>query len=135
MFKHILVPVVFDSDHDPKKALDAAERLMAQGAQVSVLHVKEEIPSYAISYVPKEDLARLRETIQAELDRLAGRFPNGRGVLVDGHSANAILDWAARNGTDCIVIDSHRPGMADYLLGSTAARVVRHAQCAVLVLR
>jgi nucleotide-binding universal stress UspA family protein len=33
------------------------------------------------------------------------------------------------------VIASHRPGMADLLIGSTAAQVVRHAPCAVHVLR
>ena len=37
--------------------------------------------------------------------------------------------------TDCVVIASHRPGLQDYLLGSTAARVVRHAACSVHVLR
>ena len=31
--------------------------------------------------------------------------------------------------------DEERPGMADYLLGSTAAQVVRHAPCAVMVTR
>ena len=34
-----------------------------------------------------------------------------------------------------IVIASHDPGLADYLLGSTAGRVVRHAHCSVLVVR
>ena len=34
-----------------------------------------------------------------------------------------------------IVIASHDPGLVDYLLGSVAARVVRHAHCSVLVTR
>ena len=36
---------------------------------------------------------------------------------------------------ECIVMGSHKPGFSDYLLGSTAARVVRHAPCAVHVYR
>ena len=34
-----------------------------------------------------------------------------------------------------IVIASHNSGMADYLLGSVADRIVRHAHCSVLVTR
>ena len=56
-------------------------------------------------------------------------------VVVDGHSARTILDYAEEHGVDCIVMASHRPDITDYFLGSTAARVVRHAACAVHVLR
>ena len=33
------------------------------------------------------------------------------------------------------MIASHKPGFSDYFIGSTAARIVRHAQCSVLVTR
>lgn len=135
MYKHILVPIAFDPDHPPERSLDLAATLADREARVTVFHVKEEIPTYAISYVPKADLDELRQAIQANLDKLAGRFANGKGVLVDGHSARTILEWAEANDVDCIIIASHRPGMEDYLLGSTASRVVRHAPCSVHVLR
>jgi nucleotide-binding universal stress UspA family protein len=38
-------------------------------------------------------------------------------------------------GADLIVVGSHRPVMSDYLLGSNAKTIVRHAQCSVLVVR
>ena len=47
----------------------------------------------------------------------------------------SIIDFATSSGIDCIVIGSHRPGLSDYFLGSTASRVVRHAPCAVHVFR
>ena len=50
-----------------------------------------------------------------------------------GHVANTILEAADSHNADLIIIASHRPGLTDYFLGSTAARVVRHAQCPVLV--
>jgi nucleotide-binding universal stress UspA family protein len=56
-------------------------------------------------------------------------------VVIEGHSGRSILDHAAENDVDCIIIASHRPGMQDYFLGSTAAQVVRHATCAVHVVR
>jgi len=39
------------------------------------------------------------------------------------------------HAVDLIVIASHRPGLKDYFLGSTAGRVVRHSPCAVHVIR
>ena len=38
-------------------------------------------------------------------------------------------------GADLIVVGSHRPAMKDYLLGTNAAPVVRHATCSMLVAR
>ena len=46
-----------------------------------------------------------------------------------------ILAFAEEVGGDLIVVGSHRPAMKDYLLGTNAARVVRHARCSVLVAR
>ena len=47
----------------------------------------------------------------------------------------AILDLAEKIGADLIVMASHRPELKDYLLGPNAARVVRHAECSVMVVR
>ena len=50
-------------------------------------------------------------------------------VVDQGHVA------AEDDKVDLIIIASHKPGLQDYFLGSTAARVVRHASCSVLVVR
>ena len=42
---------------------------------------------------------------------------------------------AERLGIDLIVMASHRPDLSDYLLGPNAARVVRHSDCSVMVVR
>jgi len=80
-----------------------------------------------------EELAE--EELIFDLDALAAKMEGARGVVVDGHSGRTILDYAADAGSDLIVIASHRPGMGDLLMGSTATQVVRHAKCAVHVLR
>jgi nucleotide-binding universal stress UspA family protein len=46
-----------------------------------------------------------------------------------------ILRASRDAGADLIVMASHRPEMKDYLIGANAARVVRHADCSVLVVR
>jgi len=135
MYKKILVPISFDEERDVSGSFGIAKALADEGGEVILLHVVEHIPGYAVSYLPDDYLAETRKGIQKELDEMADGFPNGTGVVIEGHSARSILDWAEENDPDLIIIASHRPGMQDLLLGSTAAKVVRHAQCAVHVLR
>lgn len=135
MYHNILVPISFDVDRDISGPLKLANLLATPDAQVTLLHVVEHIPDYAISYMPKEYLTEARQAIQTELDTLAAKVPNAKGLVVEGHSGRTILDWAEVNTPDLIIMASHRPGMQDLLLGSTATHVVRHAKCAVHVVR
>jgi nucleotide-binding universal stress UspA family protein len=52
-----------------------------------------------------------------------------------GSIYSEILSVAREQQVDLIVMASHRPEMKDYLIGTNAARVVRHAACSVLVVR
>lgn len=135
MYHNILVPISFDADRDVSGPLKLARILATPEAKITLLHVVEHIPGYAISYLPVDYLAEARQAIQIELDELASSVPGATGVVIEGHSGRSILDWADVNKPDLIVIASHRPGMQDLLLGSTAAQVVRHAACAVHVVR
>lgn len=135
MYHNILVPISFDSERDMSGSLKLAQLLATPDAKVTLLHVVEHIPGYAISYMPADYLLEARKAIQKELDDLADTLPGAQGVVVEGHSGRGILDWAETNKPDLIIIASHRPGMQDLLLGSTASQVVRHAACAVHVVR
>ncbi len=135
MYHNILVPISFDADRDVTGPLKLARLLATPEARITLLHVVEHIPAYAISYMPADYMASTRAGIQAELDKMAADLPNAKGVVIEGHSGRSILDWAADTTPDLIIIASHRPGMSDLLLGSTAAQVVRHAKCAVHVVR
>jgi len=135
MYKHVLVAVAFDAEHDPERSLQAAAVLAPAGARVTLLHVKEAIPSYAISYIPEDYDQPLNQAIRDQLSEMAARFTHAQPVLLEGHSGRTILEWAEENEVDCIVIASHRSGLQDYLLGSTAGRIVGHARCSVHVVR
>lgn len=135
MYKNILVPIALDHEHDSSEALTIAQRLLADGGTVTALHVIEELPAYVAQQLPEGQLESAKAETQRLLERETTGTPNVSTKVVRGHSGRTILDYAKEYGTDCIVIASHRPGLQDYLLGSTAARVVRHAQCAVHVLR
>jgi universal stress protein F len=55
--------------------------------------------------------------------------------VVSGGVYHELLREATEWRADLIVVGSHRPVMSDYLLGSNAKTIVRHAQCSVLVVR
>ncbi|WP_299080909.1 universal stress protein [uncultured Ruegeria sp.] len=135
MYHNILVPISFDTERDTSGSLKLAEVLATPDAQVTLMHVVEHIPNYAISYMPAEYLTEARKAIQTELDNMAAKLPNATGLVVEGHSGRTILDWSEEHKPDLIIMASHRPGMQDLLLGSTASHVVRHAKCAVHVVR
>jgi len=59
----------------------------------------------------------------------------GSGLSCMSSPSSEILRVAEEAGADLIVVGSHRPAMKDYLLGTNASRVVRHARCSVLVAR
>jgi nucleotide-binding universal stress UspA family protein len=93
------------------------------------------VPDYATSYLPVDFREKQLAEMRQALSMAAEGIENARIALVEGHSGRTILDHAKSAGTDCIVVASHRPGMQDLLLGSTATHLVRHAPCAVHVLR
>lgn len=135
MYHNILVPISFDSERDVSGPLKLAQLLAAPEASITLLHVVEHIPGYAASYMPEDYLKETRQAIRVQLSDMAATLPNANAVVVEGHSSRSILDWAKTNKPDLIIIASHRPGMQDLLLGSTASQVVRHARCAVHVVR
>lgn len=135
MYKNILVPLAPDHGTVKDKSLDVARKLMCPGGKITVLTVVETVPAYLTHYLEAGREEANRRQIAQELAAEFAATPEIAVAAVLGHPAQTILDIAERDGHDCIVIASHKPGLQDLFLGSTAARVVRHAQCGVHVLR
>lgn len=136
MYKKIMVPIDLAHPEKGKAMIDVANQLASKGAQITLINVIEDIPSYVAVELPGGILQQMRQNAQNELEDLAKAAGLASQTEIrTGRPATAILDAADDMATDLIVIASHRPGLTDYLLGSTAARVVRHAKCSVLVLR
>lgn len=135
MYDNVLVPVSFDTERDSAGSLVVATHLAGETGKIALLHVVEQVPSYVLSSLPAEYHSDALKTAEKQLSDMAATLPNASAHVIAGHAGRSVLDWAEKNGTDCIVIASHRPGMQDLLLGSTATQVVRHANCAVHVIR
>lgn len=135
MYKNILVPVA--SDHDPRteNSIAVARLLRDEGAKITVLSVIEAVPEYILTQLPAGQMEHNRKELAKGLAEDFDGDDDVDIVVITGHAGRTIVDYANDQGIDCIVMNSHRPDLTDYFLGSTAARVVRHAQCAVHVLR
>ncbi len=135
MYKNILVPIALDHRPNTAKALAAARYLQDEGGKITAVHAIEPIPNYASHAIPEELRKAGLDEARAELVAELGGVKNISAELINGSAGRAITDYADTHGVDCIIVASHQPGIQDYFLGSTAARVVRHAKCAVHVIR
>jgi universal stress protein F len=136
MFKTILVPIDMAHVAEGKANIEIAAQHADAGAKIILLNVVEDIPNWAAAELPTNLQENTLKKAQAELQAIANA--SGRELDIEvqsGRSYKTILEVADQRQVDMIIIASHRPGLQDYFLGSTAAKVVRHATCSVLVIR
>ena len=140
MFHRIVLAVdLAESAPSPKGLSQALEMAKASGGELRLVNVQPLLPATFMEYVPadfdEEQEARAREAlaaIAAAIDLPKERLSQ---AVVSGGIYHELLREATEWGADLIVVGSHRPVMSDYLLGSNAKTIVRHAQCSVLVVR
>lgn len=145
MFTRILVPTDFSAPSDA--ALEYARILAGRfGASLHLLHVVGDQflrqPFGAETYMPDTPGA-LAGVINEAQEKLAHRITDADRArlratteVVVGNSAPMIVDYAADNGFDLIVMGTHgRSGLAHLLMGSVAEKVVRAARCPVMTVR
>lgn len=134
MYKKILVPMALDHGVSPS-TLEIAKALAGADGEITALHVYEAPQGSVQAYIDEDAKAEAMARAKAELAAKTADLVGVTAQMVVGHTYRSIIDYAAAHNVDCIVMGSHKPGLSDYLLGSTAARVVRHAPCAVHVYR
>ena len=132
-----------------------AVRAAAQEAarRKSVLHLLYafDVAAYSAGYAPAaampylagssaialEGLDELQHVAQTRLDdTLRELGVPGETVVLTGSAARVIVRYAATTKAELLVVGTHgRSGLGRLTLGSTAASVVEHAPCSVLVVR
>ena len=136
MYKSIVVPIDLAHGERAKPMIEAAKKLADKGSKLVLVNVVEDIPAYVAAELPGGVIEQSRKSAETKLKALGKEAGIHADVEVrNGQSASAILAAAEERNADLIVIASHRPGWGDFLIGSTAARVVRHAKCSVHVIR
>ena len=140
MFRKIIVAVdLADSAQPPKGVAEAVELANASGGVVRLVNIQPLLPATFMEYVPADFDAEQEKRASEALKEVVARVPLPKerlsGIVRIGGIYHEILGEAAEWGADLIVVGSHRPVVTDYLLGSNAKTIVRHALCSVLVVR
>ena len=135
MYKKILMAVAPDHEGDITDMIDSGRNLLSDGGHITLLSVVEELPGYVAEYVTVKPEGEILKQVGERLEAMSGGGSDLSVAVVSGHPGVAIPEYAEKMGADLILVASHRPGLQEYFLGSTASRVVRRAPCSVLVLR
>jgi universal stress protein A len=137
-WRKICCPVDF-SEESRRVAVHAVELGWAFDGEVTLLHVWDApAPTSADAFVAGPALF---DGIAPELrSRLAGWAKelgeNVKTAVVAGSPAQDIVRFAKDEGVDVIVMGTHgRTGVRHALMGSVAEKVIRKAECPVLVIR
>lgn len=131
----------------------AARMAAATGRPLHVVHVAgpgpelyDEEPKSEAERVYRERLARRFEAAVRGLEAARvfaeGLGPHAEGVLLEGRSWEQLVEYATRSQASLLVVGPHGHegpretsgrSLVEWLIGSTADRVLRHAPCPVLV--
>jgi len=141
MYKNILFPVDLEHTAEAEKALkiaiDEARRSKAKLTVMTVAPgfgmpiVASFFDEHTVANALKEVARHLRQYVD---DNIPNDI-NTKPIVVEGNPAELILKQAKTDDVDLIVIASHNSQIENLLLGSCAAKVVRHAQCSVTVVK
>ncbi len=139
MYKHILFPV--DLSEGKQFALPVAiEYAKVFGAQLHILTV---VPDFGMSIIAQYFPGHNEEKLMAATNQALHEFTEKhipkdiplQHIVGQGTVYEVIIDTSQRINSDLIIMGAHRPDLKDYLLGPNAARVVRHSDRTVLVVR
>ncbi len=143
-FANILVATDFSGP--ARRAVAVAASLAHRcGAKLTLAHVFDPAPlspfiTYPTGLWTDASLAeQLSKDAHEAMERVKARLSPlevAAHVVEETSEAGGICDLAASTGADLVVLGSYgRTGMARFLLGSVAEKVVRHAPCNVLISR
>jgi nucleotide-binding universal stress UspA family protein len=144
-FRTILHPTDFSEFAD--QALPLAVGLARRyEAKLILLHVLAEWnadpanPEWRFPELPTEQREAMEVSANRSLEKRENQMPPpvevSRMIVRGFNPPSDIVNVAVQAGVDLIVMATHgRTGVAHFLLGSTAEKVVRHARCPVLTVR
>jgi len=143
MTNSVLCAVDVSNDDDDINVIQKAAQLAAlNGAKLDVIAV---VPDFGMSQVGtffgKDHHDKMVDEAKDHLNALvikaldAAQNEKVRHVIATGRAYEEILDLAKRTKASLIVVGAHKADLTDYLLGTNASRIVRHAKCSVYVVR
>lgn len=135
-YDSILLPIDVAHPETAPAMFEQAKALLSPKGKITAVYVVPDIPNYILAEMHVGFLpSTIRKSERALQCLIADAGADADVQILSGQAPRAILAATEGIKSDLVIVSSHRPGLGDYLLGSTAAQVVRHAQCSVLVMR
>ncbi|MDA5092655.1 universal stress protein [Aliiroseovarius sp. KMU-50] len=143
MTKTILCAVDINRPVEDRKVLERAAQLAdMDSAQLDIVTVVPDFGANIVGvYLQDHHVTtaqdKAKELLNEFCEETLGADVNAktRHVVAIGSVYEKVLQTAELNKADLIVIGAHRPDLKDYLLGPNAARIVRHSDASVYVVR
>lgn len=137
MFKHIMVPVDLAHLDGLAPALSvAADLAKLYETDVTYVGVAADTPG-ALGHNPKEFAGKLADFAGAEGVKHGVRAAAHAMVANDPRTEidDALMRAVDETGADLVVMQSHVPGLIDYVWPSNGGKLAGHAKCSVFVVR
>ncbi len=140
MLKRILVPVeVWDASTSIQVLASAAMIARASGASIVALTVLPDSEAIQRYKFTTQTFDQAVAVVKGELEGLVRRHIPAeipwRAAVIRGDIYRKILEAAEEEQADLIVMAAHSHHLGDFLIGSNAERVTRHARCSVYLVR
>jgi len=140
MFNRILL-AVDGSEHAVRAAKVATELAHCmKSAELRIVVAYDPIPPYLgepnLQVAINARLSEAKGILKKAVELVGNSHIDVHTELIEGNSAEVILEVANTRGSDVIIMGSRGLGrLAGLLLGSTSQKVVSHAPCPVLIVR
>ncbi len=140
MFNQILAAVDLDDNDKAEKILQIAANIAnSDSAGLHLLSVIGAAQAVISQHLPEGYEKMAMKRTEQDLETLAASVELTQGTVTSsarfGDIYREILAQAEKSAVDLIIVGSHKLQATDFLLGTNAARVVRHSTCSVLVVR
>ena len=142
MTKSVLCAIDLNQENHAEVLLTADKLAQLDESRLDIITV---VPNFGMALVgsyfddnfQKQAVAEAQAAVKARVAEILGKDRNKeiRHIVAVGSIYEEILELAKQTKADLIVIGAHKPDLREYLLGPNAARVVRHSDCSVYVVR
>lgn len=137
MFNRIMVPVDLAHAARLEKALDLSAE-MAKHFKIPVTYV-------GVTAATPGPLGHNPEEYSARLDAFVSEQAEKRGVEADGKALvshdpatdvdDVLLKAVHEVGADLVIMSTHIPGLADYIIPSNGGKIAAHSDASVFLVR
>ncbi|MDN3697533.1 universal stress protein [Vibrio genomosp. F6] len=138
--QRILMPVDLAYPEVVKREVNLALKLIAEDGVIDMLYVDEArvhrrtVPTASGNVFSTQHQSAF-DSVQTMLEQLVPKPHLGKSIVRCGVVFDEVVLQAKKSNSDAIVMASSRPRLRSYLLGSNAAKIVRHSHCSVFVVK